>query len=310
MSTSELTVLARAQVVKYCRLAPAALWLFDYFLTLQDEVRVMWSSASLNAVHVLFFIVRYLPVAAVICAALDSIGPQLETESASALVYKGLGAILLVLSILSEALLLLRTLALWYDNKWVKAFLIMLYVMVSIIVVVLVALSLSLNLDSVCSTSAATSGSQQAAESVEKSVAKFSGAFISAVASFELVVLLLTIYHGISARTAGANTRGRLVNALRQGNLIYASALFTTSIANNVFFLLPISEGFAGLLDIFQVVLHCVMASRILFDLRDAGKTGLSEIFSVSNIDFASIPMRSIGEQSYLVAERPGEVEA
>jgi len=302
-------VLARAQVVKYCRLAPAALWLFDYFLTLQDEVRVMWGSASLNAVHVLFFIVRYLPVAAVICAALDSIGPHLETESCLR-VYKGLGAILLVLLILSEALLLLRTLALWYDNKWVKAFLIMLYVMVSIIVVVFVALSLSLNLDSVCSTSAATSGSQQAAESVDKSVAKFSGAFFSAVASFELVVLLLTIYHGLSARTAGANTKGRLVNALRQGNLIYASALFTTSIANNVFFLLPISEGFAGLLDIFQVVLHCVMSSRILFDLRDAGKTGLSEIFSVSNIDFASIPMRSIGEQSNFVAERAGEVEA
>jgi len=253
--------------------------------------------------------VRYLPVAAVICAALDSIGPHLETESCLR-VYKGLGAILLVLLILSEALLLLRTLALWYDNKWVKAFLIMLYVMVSIIVVVFVALSLSLNLDSVCSTSAATSGSQQAAESVDKSVAKFSGAFFSAVASFELVVLLLTIYHGLSARTAGANTKGRLVNALRQGNLIYASALFTTSIANNVFFLLPISEGFAGLLDIFQVVLHCVMSSRILFDLRDAGKTGLSEIFSVSNIDFASIPMRSIGEQSNFVAERAGEVEA
>ncbi|KAF9218770.1 hypothetical protein BS17DRAFT_790733 [Gyrodon lividus] len=309
MSTDELTLLARAQVVKYCRLAPAALWFFDYFLTFEDEVRIMWRSVHLSPVHVLFFVVRYLPVAALVCAAYDSIGPHLQME-ACLQVYKGLGAILLVLLILAEALLLLRTLALWYDNRWVKAVLITLYALVSIIVIVFVSLSLSLNLDSVCSTAAATSGSKQAAESVDSSISKFTGAFFSAVAFFELVVLVLTIYHGLSARTAGANTRGRLVNALRQGNLIYASALFTTSIANNVFFLLPISEGFAGLLDIFQVILHGVLASRILFDLRDAGKTGVTEVFSVSNMHFASIPMRSMGEPSSAAAERVGEVEA
>ncbi|KAF9220255.1 hypothetical protein BS17DRAFT_351761 [Gyrodon lividus] len=303
MSTSELTLLARAQVMKYCRLAPAALWFFDYFLTFEDEVRIMWGSARLSAVHVLFFVVRYLPIAALVCAAYYSVGPHLEME-ACLQVYKGLGGILLVSLILSEALLLLRTLALWYDNRWVKAVLITLYVLVSIIVVVFVSLSLSLNLDIFCSTAAETTGSNQSAESVDNSISKYSGAFFSAVALFELVVMLLTIYHSLSARTAGANIRGRLVNVLREGNLIYTSALFATSIAN-IFFLLPISEGFAGLFDVFQVILHGVLASRIMFDLRKAGKTGVTEILSVSNIYFASME-----EPSRAAVERAGQVEA
>ncbi|KIJ12118.1 hypothetical protein PAXINDRAFT_101349 [Paxillus involutus ATCC 200175] len=314
MSTSESTLLARAQVVKYyrCRfsgtivdagadvssvpVAPAAIWLFDYFLTLEDEVRMMWGSARLSVVHVLFVVVRYLPVAVLVCAAYDSIDPHLE-------VYRGLAATIVVSTIFAEALLLLRTLALWYNNRWVKAALITLYLLVVTICVAFLTLLLSLNFDSICSTSAKASGSYQAAQSVASSIAKFSAVCSSAAALFELVVLLLTIYHGLSARMAGASTQGRLMNALCQGNLIYASALFVTCIASNVFFLVPISEGFGGLLDVFQGTLHGVLATRILFDLREAGKTGLTEVFSVSNMRFDSIPMHSIREQSHHGAE-------
>ncbi|KIK74471.1 hypothetical protein PAXRUDRAFT_19835 [Paxillus rubicundulus Ve08.2h10] len=105
MSTSELTLLARAQVVKYCRLAPAAIWLFDYFLTFEDEVRVVWGSARLSAVHVLFVIVRYLPVAVLVCAAY---GRELTGKRSSILqcsqVYKGLAVMMVFSTILAEGL--------------------------------------------------------------------------------------------------------------------------------------------------------------------------------------------------------------
>ncbi|KIK73262.1 hypothetical protein PAXRUDRAFT_607110, partial [Paxillus rubicundulus Ve08.2h10] len=158
-------------------------------------------------------------------------------------------------------------------------------------------------LDSICPTSADTSGSYQEAQLLASFIAKISAGLTSSAALFDLVVLLSTIYHGLSARKMGASTQGRLMNALLQGNLIYASALFVTCIANNVFFLVPISEGFGGLLDVFQATLHGVLATRILFDLREAGKTRLTEAFSVSNMHFASIPMYSIGGQSHHVAE-------
>ncbi|KAF8836332.1 hypothetical protein BDN67DRAFT_1072023 [Paxillus ammoniavirescens] len=326
MSTSELALLARAQVVKYCRLAPAAIWLFDYFLTLEDEVRLIWRSARFSLVHVLFAVIRYLPVAVLVCAAYGSIYPHLEIETCSQ-VYKGLAAMIVILTILAEglyrdkeylpktnatffaALLLLRTLALWHNNRWVKAFLITLYFLFVAICVAFLSLLLSLNLNSICSTSAEAPGSYLAAQSAANSIAKISAVLTSSAAFFELVVLLLTIYHRLSARMAGASTRGRLMNALRQGNLIYASALFVTCIATNIFFLVPISEGFGGLLDVFQGTLHGVLATRILFDLREAGKTGLTEVFSASNMRFASMPMYSIREQPHHSVEGDWEVD-
>ncbi|KIK91417.1 hypothetical protein PAXRUDRAFT_631320, partial [Paxillus rubicundulus Ve08.2h10] len=149
-----------------------------------------------------------------------------------------------------------------------------------------------------CSPPADTPESSQAAASLGNSFTKFSLILLSATSFFELVVLLLTIYSGFSARRAGASTQGRLVNALRQGNLIYASAMFAVCIASIAFFSLPITIGLGGLFNIFQAVLHGVLATRILFDLREAGKTGLTDAFSVTNMHFASIPMYSIGERS------------
>jgi len=269
---------------------------------------MMWGSARLSVVHVLFAVIRYLPVAVLVCAAYDSIDPHLEIETCSQ-VYKGLASMIVVLTMIAEALLLLRTLALWHNNRWVKAVLITLYLLFVTISVVFLSLLLSLNLNSICSTSAEASGSYLAAQSAANSIAKFSAVLTSTAAFFELVVLLLTIYQGLSARMAGASTRGRLMNALRQGNLIYASALFVTCIATNVFFLVPISEGFGGLLDVFQGTLHGVLATRILFDLREAGKTGLTEVFSASNMRFASIPMYSIRDQSHHAVEGDWEVD-
>ncbi|KAF8836331.1 hypothetical protein BDN67DRAFT_974349 [Paxillus ammoniavirescens] len=46
-----------------------------------------------------------------------------------------------------------------------------------------------------------------------------------------------------------------------------------------------------------------ILGTRILFDLREAGKTGLIDVFSVSNMHFASAPMYNIRERSRHAAE-------
>jgi len=46
------------------------------------------------------------------------------------------------------------------------------------------------------------------------------------------------------------------------------TTLFAVSVVNTVFFDLHLAQGWTGLLDVFQGVLHGVMASRIVLSLR------------------------------------------
>ncbi|KAH7922345.1 hypothetical protein BV22DRAFT_1131506 [Leucogyrophana mollusca] len=300
MSDSEvITLEEHSQIVKYCRLAPAALWFFDYCLTFDDELRVMWLRRRWGFAHALFILTRYLPLVGFICAIYDSVTPHLALYTCLPL-YKTYGCILLVIMVVTEALLLIRTLALWNDNKIVKYTLTTLYTLVSIAVAICAGVSMSLDLYSVCSSSEAESSPSAAAAAKSGAASEdflITGAF-SGVAFFELVVLCLTIYHGLVRRSLGASSRNRLATSLRQGNLVYAASLFTMSVVNNVFFVLPLDAGWAGLLDVFQGVLHGVMASRIMFDLRDADKSGSTDAYTVSSMQFASIPMTVLPEHS------------
>ncbi|KAG2361947.1 hypothetical protein BDR07DRAFT_1408150 [Suillus spraguei] len=121
------------------------------------------------------------------------------------------------------------------------------------------------------------------------------GIFLSA-ALFELTVVIITVYHSLTLRFAGIRTINRLVSKLWKGSLLYALSLLgmsfgslfllSISIANIVSFSLPVcifiycamigskllvqvSSGQSGIVD---VCLHGVMASRILFDLREANR--------------------------------------
>ncbi|EIW81607.1 hypothetical protein CONPUDRAFT_165706 [Coniophora puteana RWD-64-598 SS2] len=178
--------------------------------------------------------------------------------------YKLLGTSLLILMITTEGLLCLRTLALWHQHRAVKVAFVSIYIMACTAATVCITLALTFNLDSVCSTSAKNASSSSAEEQIEKVLM---GAF-SAIAVFEFAVVCSTLLHGFM--NSRARPSSRLSVSLRQGNLLYAVTLFVMSVANAVFFDLPLSDGWTGLLDVFQGVLHGVMASRIILSLRNA----------------------------------------
>ncbi|KAG1847086.1 hypothetical protein C8R48DRAFT_418948 [Suillus tomentosus] len=50
------------QTVKYLQVAPAAIWILDYFLTFEHEVRLLSNISCWNIVTVMFILARYAPV--------------------------------------------------------------------------------------------------------------------------------------------------------------------------------------------------------------------------------------------------------
>ncbi|KAG1775768.1 hypothetical protein EV702DRAFT_415293 [Suillus placidus] len=111
------------------------------------------------------------------------------------------------------------------------------------------------------------------------------GVFIS-TALFEFTVAAITIYHSMLLRSDDIYTLCTLASTLSNGSLLYALSLFAISVANIVSFSLPVSGGYNGIIDVFQGVLHGVIASRILFDLRDADRIK-EDSFCLSDLQFA-----------------------
>ncbi|EIW81608.1 hypothetical protein CONPUDRAFT_154139 [Coniophora puteana RWD-64-598 SS2] len=234
------TLLARLEIVEYCRVAPVAVWALDYLLTLDDEVEIIWEAKRWSYIHGIFFVVRYLPPASFISASIYTF-LHLSTDSCFRL-YKALGGVSLILMIMTEGVLCIRTRALWNLSSVVKTILIVLYTVVCTVVTICMALGMSLGLDGVCSTSSESASSIATAGREERIMA---GAF-SAIAVFEFAIVCFTLLH--ACMTFGIRSSSRLMASLYEGNLIYSSTLLALSIANVAFYGTPVTEGWTGLL--------------------------------------------------------------
>ncbi|KAG1842763.1 hypothetical protein DFJ58DRAFT_731922 [Suillus subalutaceus] len=273
------------------KVAPAAVWAFDYCLTFEHEVRLFSSMGCRSIAHAMFIITRYVPIAWITSEIYVTLGPQsVETCLTT---YRTAGGALVLIMTATEGLLLMRTLALWHHSKKIKRFLLASYLLVAIS---MLTCAVSPNFESVCAPTS-TQSSVEEATRVEQLIM---GMFVSA-ALFELTVVIATTYHSLTLRSAGIGTINKLVSKLWRGSLLYALSLFAISIANIVSFSLPVSSGQSGIIDVFQGVLHGVMASRILFDLRDADRSEednfqLTSYVPYSDLQFAShnIPMTAL----------------
>ncbi|KIK36853.1 hypothetical protein CY34DRAFT_490647 [Suillus luteus UH-Slu-Lm8-n1] len=278
-----MVLLHTQQTVKYLRVAPAAIWILDYFLTLEHEVRLFSSIGCWNIATVMFIVTRYAPVVWIISEIYVTLGPQIaETCLAS---YRTSETSLFLIMLAAESLLLSRILALWHRNRKIKLFILASYLLFVVSMVICNVL-VGFMLESICAPTS-TLGNLEVATKAEHLIM---GQFISA-ALFELTVITLTMYHSIQLRSNGIRSIGRFVSTLLKGSLLYALSLCAISVINIVSFALPVSwQGQGGIVDVFQGVLHGVLASRILFDLRNLGDTGQNEDHDHFFTSYISLP--------------------
>ncbi|KAG2034537.1 hypothetical protein BDR03DRAFT_1001510 [Suillus americanus] len=292
-----MVLLHTQQTIKYLRVAPAALWALDYSLTLEHEVRLFSSAGCWNIATVMFIVARYVPIAWIVSEIYVTLGSYSVETCLTA--YRIAGTSLILVTLATEGLLLTRTLALWHNNRKIKRFLLASYLVMfhqfccpegviqwslkitAISIFTCAAMTTPL-LESACVLTSSQSD-LDAATRLERLVM---GGFVS-VASFELAVATITVYHSMQLCSDDMYTLYKLTSTVLKGNLIYALSLFAITVVNIVSFSLPVqvSGGYGGIIDVFQGVLHGVIASRILFDLRDADQSK-NDNFCISDLQF------------------------
>ncbi|KAG1785748.1 uncharacterized protein HD556DRAFT_1314020 [Suillus plorans] len=233
---------AAQQTVKYLRVcaqniekvAPVAIWVLDYFLTFEHEVRLFSNMSCWNIVTAMFILARYTPVLWIITEIYRTVVCQSLLAHIQQKRY-GLSLNFIQRNDVNAkqySLLLVRILALWHNNRKIKLFLLASYwvnalnvlpfeVLIVIAMVICDALVWSL-LESVCVTSSTPIASRFT--KVERLI---TGKFVSA-ALFELIVITLTMYHSIRLRFDGIRSIGRVASTLLKGSLLYALSLLAS----------------------------------------------------------------------------------
>ncbi|KAH7927630.1 hypothetical protein BV22DRAFT_260458 [Leucogyrophana mollusca] len=285
----DLVLLLHYQIVKYCRLAPAALWLFEYCLTFDDELRFVWGRCRWNFVHVLFIITRYLPAAALICVNYDALAPRMEMQTCLNLNRAG-DLMPTISTMATDVVLFMRTFHLLVGRQKMRVTLITFYVSTSLAVIGCTVTVVCMGYTGICASELSAS------QSVRRD--QLTAGIYAGIALFELVVVAMTIFQGCASLDADAHSGPRLVATLRQGNLVYAWPLLVMSSGNVAFYCFPatLKEGWLGLFFAFQFVLHGVMGSRILFRLRSVANRGgiYPTLDPISPMEFASIPQSTL----------------
>lgn len=119
----------RQQTTEYVRVASIAVWVFDYFLTLDHEVHFFTTKKRWSMAHVLFLLARYMPAVATGVSIYNDLSSSLD-ENQCLVNYKVSDTALFLVMMASEGLLLMRVLVLWHDCRPVKVTLVILYIIV------------------------------------------------------------------------------------------------------------------------------------------------------------------------------------
>lgn len=68
----------RQQTTEYVRVASVAVWVLDYFLTLDHEIRLFTSKKGWTIAHVLFLLARYMPAVTIAVSIYNDLSPNLD----------------------------------------------------------------------------------------------------------------------------------------------------------------------------------------------------------------------------------------
>ncbi|KAN0082571.1 hypothetical protein V8E55_008366 [Tylopilus felleus] len=223
--------------------------IFDYVITLEDEARWVWGR-NWDATRVVFTVSRYLPFAGAAMTAYSALrsnsDPCGPSSGQSSTIVHILGIIA------AEVLLILRTYAYWQGNKSV------LYGLLAYGAVTIAgAIGISVVPTQFIPGAQSPPGCYLTAGRDGTLVYLF-------LLVFEMVILFLTVYKYFRSYR---DMRISIVYTIYQDGMFYIVCIILVTFANTIV------DGafpfqFSDLLDIPQITLHSVLASRILFNLR------------------------------------------
>ncbi|KAG1813715.1 hypothetical protein EV424DRAFT_51033 [Suillus variegatus] len=243
----------RLQTVKYFKMIGLAVLVFDYCINLEAEVDLTWGRRW-DFVRILFAVARYTPFIGVPVDLIYSLGPT-STRPCSSL-YQVTSWLNLIGTVAAELLLLVRTYTLLGRNR---------VLLVSLLLLALGCIAGSAAVGANAGSffkyqdpPLGTSGCYQT-----QRIAIYAVNYAILVL-FETVILCLNVFQAWCHR---GQLGSRLITRLYWDGIVYVLYILAISIANIVVIIFLPSE-YAESLDTLQLVLHSVLSSRLLFNLR------------------------------------------
>ncbi|KAG2132445.1 uncharacterized protein EDB93DRAFT_1331694, partial [Suillus bovinus] len=237
------------QTAKYCNVAGLGVLIFDYFLTLEREVRWTWNRRW-NITRVLFVISRYM---AFVAAGMTSYGKQLSTSPAATATRanencsrfgQASNAIHIITIVAAEGLLIIRTYAFWKQNN---KFLAVLLVLAAICIACAVSITQVIgNL-----VAHANPSDPHISKCTFKATRSSAIQYVFLVA-FELLLISLMVFKKYQDYR---DSDSRLVRAVFQGGVRYMTAIISVSVAH-ILIMCVVPESYDEIMDLPQLVLH------------------------------------------------------
>ncbi|GJE99927.1 hypothetical protein PsYK624_162030 [Phanerochaete sordida] len=266
MSVPSFLALEHHQIFAYVNAGSVALPVYDYILTFDREIELVWA-ADWNLTKLLFFIARYSVFADVTLALYHRMG-YIISDGICTTTYQATAWLLLWGIAVAELILIVRTWAIWSRDKRVGLGLL------GALAVIWAVSSFCLNwyLSGVTVKSMVTIAPPLTGCLITGGNDVLL-AFFVLLMGFESAVLGLTAAKMaqmlINLRSIARGTAPPVVRSLYRDGILFYVYLFAVAAANLVV-LLVVSRDFADLLVTPQRVLHSLLSARLLLNLREA----------------------------------------
>ncbi|KAJ8583850.1 hypothetical protein M405DRAFT_827834 [Rhizopogon salebrosus TDB-379] len=251
----------RLHTSQYMKVAGLTILGYDYIVTLDKEVRLMWGS-KWGVPRVLFCMSRYLPFVASIIYQYYAFGhmPDPSDYDECFSLYDAVTWLNVLTICAAEGLLILRTYAMWNCNRLI------LYGLL-VFVTALLTVAFVLEVKAGYTLSYGPPPSPGVPGCYPTNPANVLYTFCMMLVIFEFVVLILVLIQAIthSRRTSGITSN--LLTSLYRDSLLYVVCLLCISIINLVI-ISTIPPHFNQIFDTLPAIMHSVLASRIMFNLR------------------------------------------
>ncbi|KAG1786795.1 uncharacterized protein HD556DRAFT_1016122 [Suillus plorans] len=250
------------QTSKYFNVAGLGVLIFDYFLTLEPEIRWTWNRRW-NITRILFVISRYMAFAAAGMTSYAAIATRANENCTN--FSRTSNAIHIITIVSSEGLLIIRTYAFWRKNNKLLA-----------VLLVLAAICIGCGVGLTDFVSGLAPPANPSA--TPKSNCTFEASRSSAIqygflAAYEILLLYLMVFKRYKDYR---DCNSRLVRVVFQGGVWYMAPIIFVSLANMVITVV-VPPSYNEMLDLPQIVLHSVLASRVLFSLHASERGELEE---------------------------------
>ncbi|KAG1752970.1 hypothetical protein EDB19DRAFT_1670869 [Suillus lakei] len=286
--TSPPEIALRLQTVKYFKMAGLAVLVFDYCIKLEAEIDLTWGR-KWGFIRILFVVARYMPFVDVLVDLIYSLGPTSPQPCLS--LYQVSSWLNITGTVAAESLLLVRTYTLWGRNKVLLVALLLL-ALGCIAGSGVIGASVS-SLFEYQDPPLATSGCYQT-----QRIALYAVNY-ALLGLFETVILFLNLFQAWRHRRQPGSSR--LITHLYRDGIVYVLYILAMTITNIVVIGFLPSE-YAESVDTLQAVLHSVLSSRLLFNLRAIIQRRHEEtLVSVMETDLQfghSIPLHPISRRT------------